>query len=536
LSCSFDAFVAGGFGDPDHVNTITATVSDDDGNSVSDTDSATVSFTDVPPSVGVAKGTSAAEVAEPGAMVTFTVDVANTSVETVTLTSLVDDLYGDLLDPANTAVSINTCPAQSTAIPVGGTFSCSFDAFVAGGFGDPDHVNTITATVSDDDGNSTAGSGSATISFLEATAELTGHVFLDYDGDGVQDPDEPPLPGVAVAVTDANGDVVVVTTDANGDWSVVVPVGEATMDVDETTVPDLHVLTTANEVQTVTVPVGGTATQDVGYQPPPAEVTGTLWLDLDGDPARHALEPPLAGVTVRLLAPDGTVVAETTTAADGSYEFVGLVPTGYTIRVDATTLIDGITVVDDPDAVVDGETDIDLDPGERLTGQDFVYRGVGVIGDTVWMDDDGDGVLDGDEDSIAGARVTLTWAGLDGVLGTGDDWTYPQAITGTDGTYRFTDLPPGVYRIAVVLSSVDDGLTPTTQTVMTVSLDPGETYLGGDFGFAAEGDALPYTGLEAARLALVALALALAGGALVGAARVVESRRRLTWRRRVSRL
>ena len=89
---------------------------------------------------------------EPGATVTFTVEVENLSVEAVTLTSLSDDVFGDLLDPANPAVSANTCPAQPAAIPVGGTFSCSFDAFVAGDAGGPDHVDTVTATVVDDDG------------------------------------------------------------------------------------------------------------------------------------------------------------------------------------------------------------------------------------------------------------------------------------------------------------------------------------------------------------------------------------------------
>ena len=72
--------------------------------------------------------------------------------EAVTLTALADDVFGDLLDPGNPAVADNTCPAQPAAIPVGGTFSCSFEAFVAGDAGDPDHLDTVTAAVVDDDG------------------------------------------------------------------------------------------------------------------------------------------------------------------------------------------------------------------------------------------------------------------------------------------------------------------------------------------------------------------------------------------------
>ncbi len=46
---------------------------------------------------------------EPGGTSTFTVTVENDSTEAVTLTSLVDDVYGDLLDPANPDVTNNTC-------------------------------------------------------------------------------------------------------------------------------------------------------------------------------------------------------------------------------------------------------------------------------------------------------------------------------------------------------------------------------------------------------------------------------------------
>ena len=85
--------------------------------------------------------------------------------EAVTLASLADDVFGDLLDPANPAVAANTCPAQPAAIPVGGAFSCSFDAFVAGDAGDPDHVDTVTATVVDDEGNPAADDDEAPVSF-----------------------------------------------------------------------------------------------------------------------------------------------------------------------------------------------------------------------------------------------------------------------------------------------------------------------------------------------------------------------------------
>ena len=51
---------------------------------------------------------------------------------------------------------------------------------------------------------------------------VTGHVFLDQDGDGTQDPGEPDLAGVDVLVLDGTGVVQRVTTDANGDYTAIV--------------------------------------------------------------------------------------------------------------------------------------------------------------------------------------------------------------------------------------------------------------------------------------------------------------------------
>ncbi len=49
-------------------------------------------------------------------------------------------------------------------------------------------------------------------------ADATGHVFLDLDGNGVQNGAEPDLANVDVVVTDPSGAMQTVTTDGNGDW------------------------------------------------------------------------------------------------------------------------------------------------------------------------------------------------------------------------------------------------------------------------------------------------------------------------------
>ena len=67
---------------------------------------------------------------------------------------------------------------------------------------------------------------------------LSGHIYEDTDGSGVQNGAEPDLAGVDVVVTDSQGGVVTVTTDANGDWTAsALPVGTATVDIDDSTLP-----------------------------------------------------------------------------------------------------------------------------------------------------------------------------------------------------------------------------------------------------------------------------------------------------------
>ncbi len=102
-------------------------------------------------------------------------------------------------------------------------------------------------------------------------ADVTGHLFVDSNGNGTQDAGEADLAGVDVSITDVAGNSQTVTTDASGNYLVTVEAGSTTLDVDESD-PDFPpgaTLTTGNDPQTVTAVSGGsTAAGDVGYQPP----------------------------------------------------------------------------------------------------------------------------------------------------------------------------------------------------------------------------------------------------------------------------
>ncbi len=176
-SCELSGDVSGDAGDT-HVNTVTASGTDDDGDAVSDDDDATVTLTDVMPAISVEKIADPTSVAEPGGDVGYTVKVANGSqVEALHLTSLMDDKFGDLDGKG-------TCDVPQS-IAVGGSYTCTFTEHVSGNAGST-HVNTVTATGSDDDQNEVSANDDATVAFTNVSP--TVDVTKDANVESVNEP------------------------------------------------------------------------------------------------------------------------------------------------------------------------------------------------------------------------------------------------------------------------------------------------------------------------------------------------------------
>jgi hypothetical protein len=178
-SCSFVAFVSGNAGDS-IVNSLTAGARDDESTLDTSAAQATVIVGDTAPAVTVLKSAVPASVAEPGGVVTFTIEVSNVSVVTdpVTVTSLVDDLYGDLDGRGDCVLP--------QVVPSGASYSCSFPVVVRGVEGDPE-VDTVTVSVVDDEGTVGGGGDSETVSITECvqpTLLLSGQTVsgLHFEG------------------------------------------------------------------------------------------------------------------------------------------------------------------------------------------------------------------------------------------------------------------------------------------------------------------------------------------------------------------
>ena len=142
------------------------------GNSISVATGATVvcTFTNtvIPPTITVVKTAGSSTVAETGGSVTYSVVVTNTSPIAVTLTSLIDDKFGDLDGKGN----CNGAGNAYGSIAVGGTYSCSFTGTLAASNAGQTHINEVTASVTSDVGSATA-KDTAKVTYADVLPSIT---------------------------------------------------------------------------------------------------------------------------------------------------------------------------------------------------------------------------------------------------------------------------------------------------------------------------------------------------------------------------
>lgn len=229
------------------------------------------------------------------------------------------------------------------------------------------------------------------------------------------------------------------------------------------------------------------STVDFGFLPALLGSIGNyVWLDEDSDGEQGAGEAGLPNVVVQLKDSTGTVIATTTTDANGGYLFSDLPAADYFVDVDETALTTaGLSqttvlthVVDsagDADLVNDdgdfGNKDhsadgyaITLDEGEHNQTADFGYNwnpsddvnnnvNNAALGDRVWIDSNGNGVQDANEIPVEGAELSLfVDPDGDGVFDT-PFAANPTQLTDANGNYLFDDLPAGAYVVEVTASA-----------------------------------------------------------------------------------
>jgi hypothetical protein len=244
----------------------------------------------------------------------------------------------------------------------------------------------------------------------------------------------------------------------------------------------------------------------------PLEVGNRIWKDTNGNGIQDPGEPPLAGVTVRLYAPDGsTVLGTAITDADGQYAFSNRTtnadgtPTvstssvingiaaltadtsGFSIRIDNASdyaaggpLAALLLTKADAGGVVDNNALTDLTdsdaklptpaspigtgnypaitfntggPGENNFGLDVGFTPSFSLGNRVWFDANNNGLVDGSETGVDGVVVELL---VETAPGSGlfvPTATPTTLTTANGGYYRFDGLLAGNYKVRVNASN-----------------------------------------------------------------------------------
>ncbi len=293
---------------------------------------------------------------------------------------------------------------------------------------------------------SVAAGGAATANFGDQqVGTVSGVVFNDPNGNGVQDAGELGIGGVTVQLK--TGAVVVATTTTAGDGSYsFTSVTPGSYTVQETD-PSGYVSTMSNTVA-VSVAPGGAATATFGDQQV-GTVSGTVFNDPNGNGTQDPGELGIGGVTVQLKS-GSTVVASTTTAGDGSYTFTSVTPGSYTVQET------------DPSGYVsttNNTVPVSVAAGGAATAT-FGDQQVGTVSGVVFNDPNGNGTQDPGELGIGGVTVQLK-SGSTVVAST---------TTAGDGSYSFTSVTPGSY---TVQETDPSGYVSTTSNTVPVSVAAG---------------------------------------------------------------
>ena len=361
---------------------------------------------------------------------------------------------------------------------------------------------------------------------------LGDRIWIDSNGDGVQDDGEPGVSGAEVTLYSAGPDGLMgtaddvaeatTTTDAGGNYIFdnlaagqyaveVTNSGAANHDIlgadyNQTGDPDHFGADSSTaptgtagdnrSTQPIVIAPGDTfVNADFGYQPqdtaPVHDIGSTVWMDANRDGVQDDGEPGIPGVVIGLKDADGNFIATTTTDENGGYLFTDLPDGEYTVVV-----IDSENVLGDLDPTYDADSLL-VDPDEQsvvnLAGadnldQNFGYTpkgpntGTGMIGDTIFLDRDGNGTPDPGE-GLEGVVVTLR---------DNNGHIIAQTTTDENGHYFFGGLPAGDYTVEVDQTTLPAGVSNTidpddgNDSTAVVSLADGEVNLDQDFGYTAD--------------------------------------------------
>ena len=275
----------------------------------------------------------------------------------------------------------------------------------------------------------------------QGNALVTGHLYIDTNGNGSQDGGEPDLADVDVVVTDSLGFTRTTATNSSGNWTASVTPGTTVANVSESDpqCPAGYARTEGDDPTTFTAVSGTTTDGGTDGYFLAGSISGFVLADTNNDNTGDA---PLEGVVLTLVDSGGAPVLNcgnpitATTAVNGGYTFGNLPPGTYGV---VETQPSGYNSVSDRDGGNPNEIrPITVVAGVANTGNSFIEEQPGSMFGTVSKDTDNDGDADA---PLANVTLRLLDSLGQPVL---DGSNQPiTTLSGVNGTYTFSGVSPG---------------------------------------------------------------------------------------------
>lgn len=323
-------------------------------------------------------------------------------------------------------------------------------------------------------------------------SSLSGSVYLDANNNGKLDPGEAGIGGVAITLTgtDDTGSITqTATTGSDGRYSFS-RLRPGSYTVRETqpagyahgreTVGSLGGSSSKNVISTVTMPMGVQGTDYNFGELLPASIAGFVYQDFNNNGTREIGEPGIGNVIVMLTGTDdlNTAVRVTqTTATDGSYKFTSLRPGTYVLtESQPSNFVDGKDTAGSLGGSKPAKNQLGgilVAMGQAGVEYDFGELPPGSISGFVYIDGNNNGIKEDGPNGESGLpSVFITLSGANDLGQT----VTQQVLTGPDGSYKFSNLRPGIYAVS---DTPPDAYLPGKLTVGSVGGVIGGNQLAG---------------------------------------------------------
>ncbi|HLW64574.1 MAG TPA: SdrD B-like domain-containing protein [Gemmataceae bacterium] len=410
-----------------------------------------------------------------GDTIRYALTVSDTGIDPITNAIVFDGLPAGLTYVANsTQIKNGTTTTQIPDDSSGTAFPLDDGGYTVVNV-DPHQVTTITFDATINSGlpaGTTSLTNTATLDSIgetitaTATATLAsgiGHrVWLDSNGNGIQDAGENGVAGFTVYALSAGATIATTTTDASGNYlfsglsagaytiQFSAPAGDVFSPQTQGSDPTVDSNPNgAGLTGPVTLSDGQVDnTIDAGIYPA-ASIGGNAWNDTNGDGVQQGTETNFPGVTVYLES-SGSTVGATTTDASGNYSFTGLTVGSFTVQFVAPATYEFSTPASD---------NFTLIPGQKATANAGLDQNA-EVGGNVWLDSNDNAVNDAGETNVAGVTVYLL---------NNSSATVGTATTDANGNYSFANLAPGSYSIQFVAPAGDFFSTSSSDAVTLIS-------------------------------------------------------------------